>query len=68
MGEYLAEGEAEGEVAALRESTHTGRPLGTAEFVHSLEQAMQRRLARQKGGRRSHPSDGGIQNSLAFAE
>jgi hypothetical protein len=35
----------------IRRCTHTGRPLGTADFVARLEQATQRRLAPQKGGR-----------------
>ena len=30
---------------------HTGRPLGSAEFVQKLEQGIERRLAPQKGGR-----------------
>jgi hypothetical protein len=32
--------------------THTGRPLGTGEFVEKLERHTQRRLAAQKGGRK----------------
>jgi putative transposase len=40
------------ELAAIRLSTHTGRPLGTAEFVHALERSTQRPLAPQKRGRR----------------
>ena len=38
-------------LAAIRLSTHTGRPLGTAEFVHALERSTQRPLAPQKRGR-----------------
>ena len=37
--EYLAAGETETELTSIRQSTHTGRPLGTQEFVHALESA-----------------------------
>jgi len=36
---------------AIRDSTHRGRPLGSAEFVERLEKQMKRRLAPAKGGR-----------------
>jgi putative transposase len=36
---------------AIRECTHRGRPLGSAEFVARLEVVMKRRLAARKGGR-----------------
>jgi putative transposase len=49
--QYLAAREPEDQLAAIRQSTHTGRPLGTTDFLHSLEQASLRRLAPQKGGR-----------------
>jgi len=39
-------------VAAIRLSTHTGRPLGTAEFVRALERSTERPLTPQKRGRR----------------
>src|SRR6266852_1906068 len=55
--EYLGRGETEAEIAAIRKSTHTGRPLGTAEFLNELEQATLRRLAPQKGGRASHVAE-----------
>ena len=48
--EYLGAGEMESRLAVIRQRTHTGRPLGTAEFILSLEKAMQRRLTLQKGG------------------
>ncbi len=48
---YLGAGETESERMAIRECTHTGRPLGTEEFLHELEEATQRTLAPQKGGR-----------------
>ena len=36
---------------AIRESTHRGRPLGSAEFVARLEALTKRRLTARKGGR-----------------
>jgi len=64
--EFLASGESEAEIAAIRKCTHTGRPLGTPEFIESLEQATLRRLARQKGGRRVSGLNGHAQTALAF--
>jgi putative transposase len=51
--EYLLAGETESEILSVRQSTHTGRPLGTEEFVRDLEKATERTLAPQKGGRPS---------------
>jgi hypothetical protein len=48
---FLCAGEAESELAAIRQCTHTGRPLGTAEFVKRLEESTRRQLAPRKGGR-----------------
>jgi putative transposase len=48
---YLEAGETPAELDALRQCTHTGRPLGSAEFVDALEHNTERRLAPQKGGR-----------------
>jgi hypothetical protein len=49
---FLEVKESASELAAIRMSTHTGRPLGTAEFVHALERSTRRPLAPQKRGRR----------------
>jgi len=51
---FLAAGEAESDRKAMRDSTHTGRPLGTEEFIHELEKAAKRPLAPRKGGRPAH--------------
>ena len=48
---YLASAATESEIAEIRRCTHTGRPLGTEEFVHSLELSSKRGLAPLKGGR-----------------
>ncbi|HZQ95220.1 MAG TPA: hypothetical protein VFA67_09435 [Candidatus Sulfotelmatobacter sp.] len=47
----LAEAESPIEVAALRQFTHTGRPLGTRDFVRALEASILRPLAARKRGR-----------------
>lgn len=49
---YLAAGKSESRLAFIRQRTHTGRPLGSAEFIHSIEKIVQRRLAPQKRGPR----------------
>jgi putative transposase len=54
--EYLSAPETESEAAAIRRSTHTGRPLGDAEFVSELERKTGRRLLPQKKGRRKGPT------------
>jgi hypothetical protein len=64
--EYLHRGETEPEIAAIRKCTHTGRPLGTAEFLRGLEQATLRRLAPQKGGRAGHVTGDAGQKALVF--
>jgi hypothetical protein len=48
--EYLAAGETESNLTEIRRCTHTGRPLGSAEFVQALEGSMKRRLAPRNGG------------------
>lgn len=64
--EYLAARESSADIVALRQSTHTGRPLGTAEFVAQLEQATLRPLAPKKGGRPKKPATDSRQNDLAL--
>lgn len=49
--QYLAGREEPSDLAALRQCTHTGRPLGTPDFVTALEQSTSRPLAPRKGGR-----------------
>jgi len=53
--EYLALGGCTTELDALRRCTHTGRPLGTPEFVAALEKSTLRLLAPGKGGRPKNP-------------
>ena len=49
-GECLAARESPPDLGALRQCTHTGRPLGTTKFVTGIEQTTLRALAPQKGG------------------
>ncbi len=50
-GQFLGEAESVEDVTALRHFTHTGRPLGTLDFVADLEELTLRPLAPRKGGR-----------------
>jgi REP-associated tyrosine transposase len=51
-------------LTAIRTSTHTGRPLGSADFVRTLERSTQRLLAPQKRGRRPKAIAESRQDSL----
>jgi putative transposase len=59
--EFLAVRESPSEVQELRQCTHTGRPLGSAEFVAGLEQTTLRPLAPRKGGRPKKPASDSCQ-------
>jgi putative transposase len=50
----------------IRDATRTGRPLGPGDFVHGLEIALCRRLAPQRGGRRSKKTEEAHQQVLAW--
>lgn len=62
--EFLSRAESPSVVSELRRSTHTGRPLGSAEFVAALEESMSRPLVPRKGGRPKKPSADSRQLSL----
>jgi len=64
--EYLKAGGSESENMAVRQSTHTGRPLGTEEFVHELEELTKRPLVPRKGGRPTNPDNDTRQSELNF--
>jgi hypothetical protein len=53
--QFLLDGESPVDICALRQYTHTGRPLGTPEFVATLEESTARLLAPRKGGRPKKP-------------
>jgi putative transposase len=64
--EYLRQGGGESELSRIRQCTHTGRPLGSADFVKELERSTQRRLAPRKGGRPPQPAIDQQQSELGF--
>ncbi|HTA25316.1 MAG TPA: transposase [Terriglobales bacterium] len=64
--DFLAAGEPETVIAALRRSTHTGRPLGTPAFVAALEKSTLRQLAPRQPGRPARPALDSRQSNLAF--
>jgi len=66
-GKYLADRESANENAALRQFTHTGRPLGSEEFVSTLEQSTLRSLAARKAGRPENCLRSDKQGRLIFA-
>ena len=49
--DYLSAAVDEDETDAIRQGTHTGRPLGGESFVQDLERALTRRLVAAVGGR-----------------
>ncbi len=63
---YLAAGESAAEAAALRQFTHTGRPLGSATFVAELEQSTLRLLTPRKRGRGHKSVAASVQKPMAF--
>jgi putative transposase len=65
---YLANGETEAELKAMRRCTHTGRPLGDAQFLREMEQVTRRTLSRQRGGRPYGRDVNQAQEVLAFEE
>jgi putative transposase len=64
--EYLSAAETEARLAVIRQRTHTGRPLGTEEFVQDLEKVTQRRIALQKRGPREKIVTDRRQGELTF--
>jgi len=62
---FLAAAALPEEFNALRSCTHTGRPLGDADFVTTLERRMQRTLAPRKAGRHKKTLPDPRQISLA---
>jgi REP-associated tyrosine transposase len=55
----VSEPEGAAELEAIRQSTHTGRPLGTEGFVRDLERRLGRALTQRPGGRppKAAPTD-----------
>jgi putative transposase len=63
---YLDAGQSESKLAAIRRYTHTGRPLGGAEFVRALEMETKRLLALQKRGPKKRVHGEERQGTLSF--
>jgi putative transposase len=63
---YLDAGVTESELAAIRHSTYSGRPLGSAEFTRTLEKETKRRLAPQKRGPKKKTDKGENQETFSF--
>jgi hypothetical protein len=63
----LAAGTSPAEAEAIRESTHTGRPLGTPEFIPRKEPDSGRPLVAQKGGRPRKAASDSRQSTLNFS-
>jgi putative transposase len=61
---YLTAEESPIDLTALRQCTHTGRPLGTPDFVADLEKSTLRLLAPRKGGRPKKVSADSRQHNL----
>jgi len=61
---YIDDAEAAADGRTLRHSTHTGRPLGSQDFVEALEELTARPLAPRKGGRPKKPASDCRQASL----
>jgi putative transposase len=65
--EYLAARESASDVATLRLYTHTGRPLGSEEFVADLEHSTLRPLIPRKAGRPKKRLRDASQDGFTFA-
>jgi DNA-directed RNA polymerase subunit N (RpoN/RPB10) len=61
---FIADAESAADVNQLRRATHTGRPLGSPDFVAGLEELTSRPLAPRNGGRRKKPAADCRQASL----
>ena len=65
--EFLVQADADEQAESLRVHTHTGRPLGTLDFVKTLERTLHRTLAPQKGGRPKMRDDDPAQTKFVFS-
>lgn len=63
---YLQASQDESALLAIRDSTYSGRPLGSAEFTRILEKEARRPLTPQKGGPKKQPGPGHDQATLSF--
>jgi hypothetical protein len=63
---YLDAGVTESQLAAIRRSTYSGRPLGSQEFTCTLEKEIKRRLAPQKRGPKKKADKSENQETFSF--
>ena len=63
---FLSVAETSDDLNTFRRFTHTGRPLGSTEFVAALEEHTRRTLAPRKAGRRKKHSTDSRQSALTF--
>jgi hypothetical protein len=61
---FIADAESSADVNPLRHATHTGRPLGSPDFVADPEELTSRPLAPRTGGRPKNPAADYRQASL----
>ena len=66
--EYVGIPDADNDAERIRKNTHTGRPLGTEEFVENVERALGRLLAPRRGGRPQKHETEAEEDCLAFGE
>jgi putative transposase len=64
---HLAAGEPASESATLRQYTHTGRPLGSEQFIADLEHSTLRALAPRNAGRPKKATPDAAQHAFGFA-
>lgn len=63
---YLEEGISDSNLGAIRRSTYSGRPLGSAEFTRMLEKETKRRLTPQKRGPKKKTDTCDRQETFSF--
>jgi hypothetical protein len=63
---YLQATQEESSLLAIRDSTYSGRPLGSAEFTRALERETHRLLTPQKRGPKKRPESGQEQTAFSF--
>ena len=63
---YLQAPQDESGLVAIRDSTYSGRPLGSAEFTRALEREADRPLTPQKRGPKRRPESGDEQAVFSF--
>jgi hypothetical protein len=64
---YLDVGVTESQLAAIRRSTYSGRPLGSQEFTTMLEKETKRRLTPQKPGPKEKSDKSEKQETFSFS-